>query len=109
MTVCNRFGKKKKLTHQQDEHEQTSSTVEFSHLMILNLAASSLDYMEQLLFDYNTRLPCLNTLYINYKLLLFATQYFTINDARANFSKVQHIIVEPPQMIYPENFFFIQL
>jgi hypothetical protein len=104
LTICNRQGQKKKLTYQQDEHEQTSSIIEFSHLMILNLGAASLDYVEQFLFDFCTHLPCLNTLYIKYELLLFATQYFTINAARANCSKVQHIIFDSTPMIYPENF-----
>jgi hypothetical protein len=105
LTISNRIGQQKKLTYQQDEHEQTSSIVEFSHLMILNLAASSLDYVEQFLFNFNTRLPCLNALHIQYELLMFATQYFTINNARANYSKLQHLIVDSPSMIYPQNFY----
>ncbi|CAF4897937.1 unnamed protein product, partial [Rotaria sp. Silwood1] len=63
LTVFNRNAQKKKLTHQQGEYEQTSSVIEFPHLTILNLGGSSLDYVEQFLFDFYTCLPCLNTLY----------------------------------------------
>jgi hypothetical protein len=105
LTIYNSNAQKKKLTDQQDMHEQTSSIIEFSHLVKLNVAGSSLDYVEQFLFDFNTRLPCPHTLHVDYELLCFATQYFTIDAARANCSKVQHIILEPPQMTYPENFY----
>jgi hypothetical protein len=78
--------------------------IEFSHRMILiDLGASSLDYAEQFLFDFYTHLPCPNTWYIAYELLLFATQQFTVNAAHANCSKVQHILVDSTPMIYPES------
>jgi hypothetical protein len=105
LTISNRNGQNKKLTHQQNEHEQTLSITEFSHLMILDLATSSLDYVEEFLFDFDTRLPCLNTLHVEYELLLFETQYFTENAARATCSKVRHIILERPQMTHTENFY----
>jgi hypothetical protein len=76
LTIYNSNEQKKKLTHQQDVHEQTSSIIEFSHLVILNIAGSSLDYVEQFLFDFNTRLPCLHTLHVNYELLCFATVFY---------------------------------
>ncbi|CAM4778579.1 unnamed protein product [Rotaria magnacalcarata] len=105
LTVTNKTPQKKKLTYQQSEHEQTTSIIEFSHLMILNLCTASLDYVEQFLFDFNTRLPCLNTLHIQYRLLEIVTQYFTNNTTRAHCSKLQHIIFDCRTKIYPENFY----
>ncbi len=61
LTIYNSNAQKKKLTDQQDMHEQTSSIIEFSHLVKLNVAGSSLDYVEQFLFDFNTPLPCPHT------------------------------------------------
>jgi hypothetical protein len=104
LTISNSVGQKKKLTYQQGEYEQTSSVIEFPHLMVLNLGGASLDYVEQFLFDFYTRLTCLNTLYVNFELLLFATQYFTIDAARANCLKVKHIFFDSKPKMYPENF-----
>ncbi|CAF2096341.1 unnamed protein product [Rotaria magnacalcarata] len=104
LTISNSNAQQKKFMHQQNEHEQTSSIVQFSHLMILDLSMASLDYAEQFLFDFNTHLPCLNTLLINYYILVNATQYFTNNPARATCSKLQRIICEEKPKMYPENF-----
>jgi hypothetical protein len=104
LTISNSVGQKKKLTYQQGEYEQTSSVIEFPHLMVLNMGGASLDYVEQILFDFYTRLTCLNTFHVNYELLLFATQYFTIDAARANCLKVKHIFFDSEPKMYPENF-----
>ncbi|CAF2713309.1 unnamed protein product [Rotaria sp. Silwood2] len=92
----------KKLTH-QDEQE-TFSIIEFSHLTLLDLTMCYIDYVKQFLFDFNTRLPCLKTLYIKYEDLMIVTECFTNNAARANCSKVELIIFVSKPMIYPENF-----
>ncbi|CAM4924218.1 unnamed protein product [Rotaria socialis] len=104
LTIFNRY-KQAKLKHQQNKHESTSSIIEFSHLMILNVAMSCIDYAKQFIFDFNTRLPCLNRLHIKYKDLVIVTDNFTNNDARANCSKLQHIIFDSIPTIYPENFY----
>ncbi|CAF3885946.1 unnamed protein product, partial [Rotaria sp. Silwood1] len=54
LTIFNTRAQKKKLTH-QGEYEQISSVIEFPHLTALNLCGSSLDYVEQFLFDFYTR------------------------------------------------------
>ncbi|CAF1530911.1 unnamed protein product [Rotaria sp. Silwood1] len=102
LTISNIRDQKKKLI--QSEYEQTSSVIEFPHVTVLNLCGSSLDYVEQFLFDFYTRLTCLNTLYVDYELLLFATQYFTIDAARVNCSKVKYIFFDSKPKTYPENF-----
>jgi hypothetical protein len=104
LTIFNRH-KQAKLTQQQDKYGSASSIIEFSHLMILNVAMSCIDYAKQFLFDFNTRLPCLNRLHIKYEDLLIITENFTNNDARSNCSKLQHIIFGSRPTIYPENFY----
>jgi hypothetical protein len=104
LTIFNKH-KQAKLTQQQDKHESTSSIIEFSHLMILNVAMSHIDYAKQFLFDFNTRLPCLNRLHIKYEDLVIVTENFTNNSARDNCSKLQHIIFGSMPTIYPENFY----
>ncbi|CAF4394165.1 unnamed protein product [Rotaria sp. Silwood2] len=74
LTIFNKY-KQAKLIQQQDKHESTSSIIEFSHLMILNVAMSHIDYPKQFLFDCNTRLPCLNRLHIKYKDLMIVTEF----------------------------------
>jgi hypothetical protein len=69
----------------------------------LNLTISSSDYAEQFLFDFNTRLPCLSTLSIQYQDLVFVTKNFTNNAARADCSKLQHIIFGSTSKIFPET------
>ncbi|CAM4821197.1 unnamed protein product [Rotaria magnacalcarata] len=105
LTLMNTNEQEEKLTYQKNEHEQTSSIIEFSHLMILNFTISALDYAEQFLSDAITRLPCLNTLCIKYIDLVCVTQNFRNNAARANCSKLQHIIFDSPPTTYPENFY----
>jgi len=58
LLILNSCEQQNKRTYRKDDHEQISSIVEFSHLMALDMSASSLDYVEQLLFDFNTHLRC---------------------------------------------------
>ncbi|CAF0793172.1 unnamed protein product [Adineta steineri] len=103
LEIHNILAQNKKITYQQDGYEQTS-IIEFPHLTVLDLSGSSLDYVKQFLFDFYTRLPSLNTLHVEYQLLLFATQYFTEDAARANCLKVKHIFFNRKPKTYPENF-----
>ncbi|CAF3472364.1 unnamed protein product [Rotaria socialis] len=105
LILMNKNEQEEKLTYQKNEHEQTSSIIEFSHLMILNFTISALDYAEQFLSDVIARLPCLNTLCIKYIDLVCVTQNFRNNAARANCSKLQHTIFDSPPTTYPENFY----
>src|SRR5271154_5275474 len=50
--------------NEQDEHQEISLIIEFSHLTILDIASCNMDYVKQFLLDSKTRLPCLNTLHI---------------------------------------------
>ncbi|CAF1357866.1 unnamed protein product [Rotaria sordida] len=104
LTIVNENEQEKKLTHQHDEHKQISSIIKFSHLMILDLSMCDIDYVKQLLFDFNACLPCLSTLHIKYIDLEIVTGYFTNNAARVNCSKLTRIIFDSPPMIYSENF-----
>ena len=51
-----------------------------------------IDYIEQFLCDSNTRLPCLNKIYISYEQLLNVTENFTRSTTRINCAKLKHII-----------------
>jgi hypothetical protein len=105
LKIVNPNDQETRLTHQQDEHEEISSIIEFSHLTILDVSNCDMDYAKQLLFDSEARLPCLNTLHIKYIFLEIITKNFTNNAARANCSKLQHIISDAPPMPHPENFY----
>ncbi|CAF3672654.1 unnamed protein product [Rotaria sp. Silwood1] len=66
LTVLNTVNQKKR-SNKLDEHEQTFSIIEYSHLMTLDLIMSHGDYVKQFLFNTNTRLPRLSTLSIDYE------------------------------------------
>ncbi|CAF3504874.1 unnamed protein product [Rotaria socialis] len=101
LTIFNIAKQTKNLIHQQDE--QASSIIEFSHLMTLCLYGCYINYVTQFLLDFNTHLPCLNTLYIKYEDLVIVTDNFTNNAARSNCSRLQHIIFGSMSMLW---FFF---
>lgn len=105
LEIFNTNEQKKKLTHTQNEYEQTSALIVFSHLKILSFLISHIDYVKQFLFDFNTRLPCLNTLHVEYEDLMIVTENCTNNAARANCSKLQHIISDLKPITYPPNFY----
>jgi len=104
LNVINVNKQKKKLTRQQDEHEQTSSIIEYPHLMHLLLHCVHIDYMKQFLFESNARLPCLNKLSAQYEDVMTATENFTSDAARANCAKLRHITLYSKPTVYPENF-----
>ncbi|CAF1446521.1 unnamed protein product [Adineta ricciae] len=101
LTIFNR----NKLIQQQAKCESTASTIEFSHLVILNVAMSHIDYAKQFLFDFNTCLPSLNRLHIKYEDLVIVTENFTNKNAYSNCSKLQHIILNSIPTVYPHNFY----
>jgi hypothetical protein len=104
LAIFNINGQQKKIVHQLTEHEQTFSIIEYSHLVELYLNSTHIDYIKQFLFNSNTRLPCLNTLFVKYEDLMTATENFTIDAARANCAKLKHIIFEWSPIVYSENF-----
>ncbi len=105
LVILNSCEQQNKRTYRKDDHEQISSIVESSHLMALDMSASSLDYVEQLLFDFNTHLPCINLFFVDYELLCSATQYFTNNATRANCSRLQRIIINSKPTTLPREFY----
>jgi hypothetical protein len=104
LNVIDIHGQKKKLTHQQNEHKQTSSIIEYPHLMYLSLNRVHIDYIKQFLFESNTSLPCLNKLSAQYEDVKNATENFTSDAASANCAKLKYIILYAKPTIYPENF-----
>jgi hypothetical protein len=81
LTVSSIVEQKKKQSNKLEEHEKTFSIVEYSYLMTLNLSMSHVDYAKQFLLHRNTRLPCLNTLYIDHGKLANVTEDFTSDAA----------------------------
>jgi hypothetical protein len=77
---------------QKQKHVGKSSIIDFSHLVELECANVHIDYVEQFLFDSNTRLPCLNKIYISYEDLVSVTENFTRSATHINYPKLKHII-----------------
>jgi predicted transcriptional regulator len=101
LTVINRKNQNK-----QSEDEQTSSIIEYSHLMTLNLNRSHVDYAKQFLLDTNIRVPRLRTLVIEYEKLVNVTENFTNNAVHAKCKNLEKIIFskEYRRIIIGENF-----
>ncbi|CAF3340005.1 unnamed protein product [Rotaria sp. Silwood2] len=92
-----------KSTNELDEHEQTFSIIEYSHLMTLDLISSHIDYAKQFLLK--TSLPRLSTLGIDYEHFVNVTENFTSNTARANCANLKNIIFRNKPRILREKFF----
>jgi hypothetical protein len=76
----------------RSEDEQTSSIIEYSHLMTLNLDRSHVDYAKQFLLDTNIRVPRLTTLVIKYENLVNLTENFTNNTVHVKCKNLKKII-----------------
>ena len=105
LKIVNDLDLDKNLTNQQNEDDQTAPIIEFSHLTILDLSRSNIDYIKLFLCDCKTRLPCFNTLYIKYIDIEIITKFLTTNAALVNCSTLQRIIFDSPPNRYPENFY----
>jgi len=107
LKVSNLHQQNKKLTHQPDEHEETSSIIQYSHLAALKLGFAHIDYVKQFLLASRTRLPPLNKLHVSYDKLKTVTKNFTSANTRANCVKLKHITfnltVKP--IVYSKNFY----
>ncbi|CAF3800603.1 unnamed protein product [Rotaria sordida] len=55
--------------------------------------------------EKKTRLPSLNTLYVNYQDLMTTTEDYTNDLARENCAKVKNIIFDTIPIVYSENFY----
>ncbi|CAF1356093.1 unnamed protein product [Rotaria sordida] len=73
--------------------EETSSIIEYLHLVELNFSCGGthIDYVEEFLCNLNTRLPCLSKLHVEYEHLVTVTENFTRNTTRMNCAKLKHI------------------
>ena len=78
----------------QNEKKDTFPLLKFPHLNHLTLDESHLDYIELFLFDKNAYLPCLNTLCINYELLVIVTENFTNDAARLHCAKIRKLYTD---------------
>jgi hypothetical protein len=95
----------KKQPNKLDEHEQTFSIIEYSHLITLDLNMSHVDYAKQFLLDSNTHLPRLSTLSIDYEKLVNITEDFTSNRAHGNCANLKNIIFREQIRVVGKNFF----
>ena len=77
---------------------QTSSIIEYPHLLELYLPHVHIDYVEQFLSGMNTRLSCLRKLWVGYEHLRSVTNNFTRNLTRINCEKLQCLFFD--QVIY---------
>ncbi|CAF1139477.1 unnamed protein product [Adineta steineri] len=105
MTVVSLMEQKKKQSNKSDEYEETSSIIKYSHLTTLKLSQAHIDYAKELLLDSNTRLPCLNKLYIDYEKLANVTEDFTSDAAHVNCAKLKNLILYGSTNINETNFF----
>ena len=66
----------------QKEKQHPLTSINFSHLNLLNLSGAHVDYARQFLIDTNTHLPCLLDLRIKYKSIAKVTNNFTNHATR---------------------------
>ncbi len=87
----------------QKNKQHSSTLITFAQLNELYLMDVHIDYVEQFLFETNTRLPRLNYLTINYEPLAIVTNNFMNDAARSNCSQLRNIYICEP-FVRPENF-----
>ncbi|CAF1364571.1 unnamed protein product [Rotaria sordida] len=87
----------------QKNKQHSSTLITFAQLNELYLMDVHIDYVEQFLFETNTRLPRLNYLTINYEPLAIVTNNFMNDAARFNCSQLRNIYICEP-FVRPENF-----
>ena len=95
----------KKQSDTLDEHEQTTSIIEYAHLTSLHLRDARVDYAKEFLFDSNAHLPCLNTLCIDYETLTNVTDNFTNDAARLTCATLKKLMLRRVKVINNTNFF----
>jgi hypothetical protein len=92
---------KQKHWQSDDEH---SSIVIYPNLRILDLSDVHIDYVEEFLHDYNSRLPCLKQLQVKYEQLAIVTNNFTNDKTRENCSHLKLIHIDDVT-VYSKNFY----
>ncbi len=92
-----------KQKHWQSDDEN-SSIVIYPNLRILDLSDVHIDYVEEFLHDYNSRLPCLKQLQVKYEQLAIVTNNFTNDKTRENCSHLKLIHIDDVT-VYSKNFY----
>jgi hypothetical protein len=105
LSLQNTTKQEKKRSYQSNQHEQTSLVVKYPYLTDLYFGCVHIDYVEQLLIDSNTCLPCLKKLYIGYEKLFTVTENFTNNATRATCSKLKDIIFHEGSIVRSKDFY----
>ncbi|CAF3602322.1 unnamed protein product, partial [Rotaria sp. Silwood2] len=78
----------------ESEHDNTNGPFEvaqYLHLTSLHFARTHIDYVEQMLNESKTRLPCLTELWIDYDQLKTVTNNFTRDATRLNCINVEQL------------------
>ncbi|CAF4338237.1 unnamed protein product, partial [Adineta steineri] len=87
LTVSNTIEQVEKPSWRLKKFNETSSIITYPHLAELVLSDVHIDYVEQFLFSFNTCLPCLNSLHVQYEHLTIITENFTRDATRMNCAK----------------------
>jgi hypothetical protein len=78
----------------QNNKQHSSTFVTFPYLEELDITRTNVDYVEQFLFEKNTRLPRLLKLHISYETLAMVTNNFTNDLVRLNCSQIRRLVTK---------------
>ena len=80
----------------QKEKQHPLTSINFSHLNLLNLVEAHVDYARQFLIDTNAHLPCLLDLRINYESIATVTNHFTNHATRLYCAQLKGLHINNP-------------
>ena len=80
----------------QEEKQHPLTSINFSHLNLLNLVEAHVDYAKQFLIDTNAYLPCLLDLRINYESIATVTNNFTNHETRLYCAQLKGLHINNP-------------
>ncbi len=99
LTLYNYEAQKYKRHQQINDENIASSVVTYPHLTCLHLRRSHQNYLEELFFNTNTRLPLLTELYVTYSHLKAATENFKSEAIRVNCAKLTRLFLSRNDII----------
>jgi hypothetical protein len=106
LTVSNTTEQLGKPLYHLNKSKETSSFIEYSHLVELHLYYAHIDYVEQFLCRLNTSLPSLSILHVQYDHLTTVTKNFTRDVTRINCAEVKRInFALFIQLVHSRNFY----
>ena len=107
LTLTNTNEQKEKSSQQLVKTEQNSSTIiEYPHLVELVFSTVHIDYVEEFLSDLNTRLVSRIVLCVEYQHLQTVTRNFTRDATRANCTKIKQIIFsDKASMVHSRDYY----